>query len=65
MVPTHYYLSDTLLLTGAGKFDINKRRQYWICKCDCGNTCEKQEYLLSSGTTKSCGWQSLFVVSLF
>lgn len=28
---------------------------YWICKCDCGNTCSILYNSLISGSTKSCG----------
>ena len=31
------------------------RRRKWICKCDCGNTCEVLSSPLKSGRTKSCG----------
>ncbi len=27
----------------------------WLCKCDCGNFCVKQGYLLKCGRTRSCG----------
>lgn len=29
--------------------------QGWLCECDCGNTCIKSGYALSSGNTRSCG----------
>lgn len=29
--------------------------RYVICKCDCGNTCEVNQYNLVSGSTRSCG----------
>jgi hypothetical protein len=31
------------------------RNRYVICKCDCGNTCEVNQYSLVSGNTRSCG----------
>lgn len=33
----------------------NKRRTYWLCKCDCGNETVVEESHLKSGHTKSCG----------
>ena len=27
----------------------------WLCRCDCGNTCEVPGYILTSGRRKSCG----------
>lgn len=27
----------------------------WLCRCDCGNTCEVPAYILTSGRRKSCG----------
>lgn len=30
-------------------------RTYWLCKCDCGNTCEVCARELNQGDTKSCG----------
>ena len=28
---------------------------YWLCQCDCGNTCEISSHSLISGNTKTCG----------
>ena len=33
----------------------NKRRTFWVCKCDCGNEKVINGYSLVSGYTKSCG----------
>lgn len=34
----------------------NKRGQArWLCKCDCGQSCERNSYNLRAGVTKSCG----------
>lgn len=33
----------------------NRKGQYWLCKCDCGNECVKHYHDLWSGDTKSCG----------
>lgn len=30
-------------------------RIFWLCKCDCGNTCIVRRSQLRSGSTKSCG----------
>lgn len=30
-------------------------RGIWLCKCDCGNTCEVETTSLTCGNTKSCG----------
>ena len=30
-------------------------RGIWLCKCDCGNSCEVETTSLTSGNTKSCG----------
>lgn len=35
--------------------DNNKKRVYWNCKCDCGNTISVRQDSLLSGVTKSCG----------
>lgn len=32
-----------------------KRKPYWICKCDCGNTKVIEGYCLRVGSIKSCG----------
>lgn len=37
-----------------GKNDDNGHA-YWICKCDCGNICEKSADNLKRGLTQSCG----------
>ena len=39
-------------LTVLGK---SKRKGYWICKCDCGNTKEALTSVLRDGLTRSCG----------
>jgi hypothetical protein len=31
------------------------RDAYWICKCECGNTCSIRSTDLTKGKTKSCG----------
>lgn len=30
-------------------------KRYWLCKCDCGNTCMIESQCLSTKKTKSCG----------
>ncbi len=30
-------------------------KRFWLCRCDCGSTCEVMGTRLSSGHTKSCG----------
>lgn len=30
-------------------------RKYWVCKCDCGNSCQVVSNALVRGKTKSCG----------
>ena len=30
-------------------------KRYWLCKCDCGNTCLVESQCLSKGVTRSCG----------
>lgn len=30
-------------------------RMYWLCKCDCGNTCEVSSSSLKKSSTQSCG----------
>lgn len=32
-----------------------KRKTYWRCRCDCGNTCTVEDSHLKNGHTKSCG----------
>lgn len=36
---------------------VNSRQHVsqWLCRCDCGNTCLVEGYLLRSGRRKSCG----------
>lgn len=31
------------------------KRAYWLCRCECGNTCVVSGKLLRNGGTKSCG----------
>ena len=33
----------------------NRKRKYWLCQCDCGNTKEVRTDSLTSGNVKSCG----------
>ena len=33
----------------------NRKRKYWLCKCDCGNFKEVRTDGLTSGNVKSCG----------
>lgn len=35
--------------------DRRKNKQYWLCKCDCGNLKEIRGDQLTGGVTKSCG----------
>ena len=35
--------------------DSDKRRTYWLCRCDCGNEIEVKEHVLKTGNTSSCG----------
>lgn len=37
------------------KTDSKNNRGYWHCKCDCGNECDVNTNLLTSGSTRSCG----------
>jgi hypothetical protein len=34
---------------------IARKRTYWLCRCDCGNTTVVVGYSLKNGDTKSCG----------
>lgn len=34
---------------------IESGKTYWLCKCDCGNTCSVLTNRLTSGHTQSCG----------
>lgn len=38
-----------------GTSNLSSRSALWLCKCDCGNFCEKPRQSLTSGTVKSCG----------
>ena len=43
-------------LTVLKRLDKKKHDCYmWLCKCDCGNTCEVRTDALTRGVTKSCG----------
>ena len=46
-----------LVVTGfAGYGQAGRQRvALWECRCDCGNTCKVEGYLLKSGRRKSCG----------
>ena len=35
--------------------ESNKKRRYWICQCDCGNSLIVRADSLTTGNTKSCG----------
>ena len=37
------------------KIQSNKKRHYWLCRCDCGNEKVVEESHLKTGHTKSCG----------
>lgn len=41
-----------------------KYRDYWLCRCDCGNTVVVCDNALKSGNTKSCGCLLKFQCSL-
>lgn len=43
-----------LLVVAEGRI-ANRRRSYWICRCDCGNEVEVRTDSLTSGKTTSCG----------
>jgi hypothetical protein len=34
---------------------LGKRKYYWLCKCECGNTTETTAHRILTGSTKSCG----------
>ena len=34
---------------------VKKPHSFWLCKCDCGNTCIVPVDRLNSGDTSSCG----------
>lgn len=42
-------------LTPIRRAYIRKNRQYWECKCECGNKCIANSASLTSGRRKSCG----------
>lgn len=43
-------------LTVQGKSDSRKQRNLlWLCRCDCGNLCEKTTAELNAGMARSCG----------
>lgn len=42
-------------LVAIEKIFIDKKRSYWLCKCDCGNEKIIQFGSLNSGDTRSCG----------
>ena len=35
--------------------DLNVGRRFWVCKCDCGDTCTVGGTLLRRGQVKGCG----------
>ncbi len=46
-----------LVVTGSAGYGRAGRQRValWYCRCDCGNTCKVEGYLLKSGRRKSCG----------
>ena len=42
-------------LTVEGRAENKSGHTAWNCKCDCGNTCVVQGYLLTKAKTRSCG----------
>ncbi len=36
-------------------YESEKRKKYWVCQCDCGNTKEYSDSYLRSGQVQSCG----------
>lgn len=42
-------------LTVIGIHDINTRKTYWVCQCDCGNMKIARSDQLLAGNTRSCG----------
>lgn len=46
-----------LTVTGFFGYGNNDRQRYslWECRCDCGNICQVQGYVLQNGRRKSCG----------
>ena len=46
-----------LIVTGFAGYGQSGRQRVslWKCRCDCGNTCIVQGYLLKNGRRKSCG----------
>lgn len=37
------------------KNGYNRTKRYWLCSCECGNTCEVRQDAILGNTTKSCG----------
>jgi hypothetical protein len=42
-------------LTVIGRYDIENRKTYWHCQCECGKTVRARSDLLFKGRTRSCG----------
>lgn len=42
-------------LTVVERIEKNGKRNYWLCKCDCGNISVVETFKLKSGHTQSCG----------
>ena len=42
-------------LTVVRRYGTHLGKTTWLCRCDCGNICIAQSYLLRNGTKKSCG----------
>ena len=51
---TNQRFGNLIAIENTGKRD-NGRNLIWLCKCDCGNTCEVSGNNLRTGHTKSCG----------
>ena len=45
----------TVIDIDKNKIDSTKKRRYWICKCECGNTISVPTNSLTGGHTSSCG----------
>lgn len=58
-VGNKYGKLEVIKLLREEKYASGQKKYVWLCKCDCGETCEKDNSMLLSAKMPSCGCQKL------